>query len=267
MNRYLDYLSDQGINNITNTNKELVVAFISFFRNEGGASAKTVARNITAIKMFCRFLVKEGYLAIDPTVNLETIKTGVKLPDTLTLQEVESLLNQPDATQLPGKRDIAMLELLYAAGLRVSELVSLLISQVNLEAGYVLVRGKGEKERLIPLGAAAKKRIEEYLTARKKTLPKGKFSPYLFINRAGTKFSRQGFWKLIKKYSLAAGIFKNTTPHTLRHSFATHLLEGGADLRSVQTLLGHADISTTQIYTHVTLKRLKKIHRQFHPRG
>jgi integrase/recombinase XerD len=189
------------------------------------------------------------------------------LPEILTLKEIEQILEQPNRQTPLGIRDRAMLEMLYATGMRVSELTHLPTHQVNLEGGFVIVYGKGSKERVVPLGSEAIKWVISYLKESRGILAKGKESPFLFINRSGTGMSRQRFWKNLKDYARKAGLHKRITPHLLRHSFASHLLERGADLRSVQMMLGHVDISTTQIYTHVTGERLKKIHQRYHPRG
>ncbi len=229
-------------------------------------SARSVARNISAIKTFFRFLVSEGKIESSPARLLETPRTLHRLPDVLSQEEVERLLSQPDAVSPRGQRDRAMLESLYATGLRVSELVSLKISNINLEAGYVRTLGKGSKERAIPMGGRALEAIKNYLSGGRLQLAKDRNAPYLFLNPSGRPMSRQGFWKIIKKYGVEAGIKKKISPHSIRHSFATHLLEAGADLRSVQVMLGHEDISTTQIYTHVTGERLKEVHEKYHPR-
>lgn len=191
----------------------------------------------------------------------------MKLPDVLSVEEVRCLLNSPDARAPQGIRDAAMLEVLYAAGLRVSELVRLKIQDVHLDAGFVRVIGKGSKERIVPIGQYAREKVLFYLEHGRGRLIGEGASPYLFLARAGRPMTRQAFWKLLRRYAAKAGITKPVTPHSLRHSFASHLLEGGADLRAVQLMLGHADISTTQIYTHVTKDRLKELHRKFHPRG
>ena len=193
-------------------------------------------------------------------------RAAKKLPQTLSGDDIRKLIHHPDPAEALGARDQAMLELLYATGLRVSELVSLRMHQINFQGNYLTVKGKGAKVRAVPFGQWARVKLDSYLNADRAKLLKGKSSPFVFTNRSGAPLSRQGFWKLIRRYALGAGIDKRVTPHTLRHSFATHLLEGGADLRSVQSMLGHADISTTQIYTHVDGARLKKVHREFHPR-
>jgi integrase/recombinase XerD len=266
LNRFLDYLRKKGIQEMPSVSKLDVRAFLLGLKRQG-LSAKSVVRNLAAIRSFFRFLIQEGILDTDPIEELESPKIEKKLPEILTLKEVEQLLEQPNS-QIPiGIRDRAMLEVLYATGMRVSELTQLPIHQVNLEGGFVLVFGKGSKERVIPLGSEAMKWIALYLNMARERLAKGKESPSLFINRSGRGMSRQQFWKIIKAYGRRAGIRKRITPHLLRHSFASHLLERGADLRSVQIMLGHADISTTQIYTHVTGERLKKIHQRYHPRG
>ena len=229
-------------------------------------SIRSCARNLSALKMFFRFLVSEGKIQGSPARLLGAPKLPRKLPAVLTLDEVDMLLSQPDPSNQRGQRDKAMLELLYATGLRVSELVGLQMSNINLEAGFVRMVGKGSKERMVPMGTKALEVIKGYLSEARGKLLKNKSSSYLFLNSRGASLTRQGFWKIIKKYGKKAGIRKKITPHKLRHSFASHLLEGGADLRSVQVMLGHADISTTQIYTHITRERLKQIHEKYHPR-
>lgn len=266
LNKYIDYLEKHGISDIKETSSSHIIAFISTL-TEKGLSTKTTARNLVAIRTFYKFLVSEKYLEENPAARIDSPKTWFRLPNTLALDEVERLLDQPDANTPLGMRDSAMLELLYATGLRVSELISLSLNNINLEAGYLIALGKGSKERIVPIGDHAAKKVREYMVSARNRLLKKSNSPYIFVNRSGKFISRQGFWKIIKKYALKAGIKKNIAPHTLRHSFATHLLERGADLRSVQTMLGHVDISTTQIYTHVTRERLKKLHTQLHPRA
>ena len=229
-------------------------------------SARSVARNISATKMFFRFLTSEGYIKENPARLLEAPRLSRKLPDVLSMADVERLLAKPDPSTPMGKRDCAMLELLYATGLRVSELVGLKVLSINLESGHVRTLGKGSKERLVPMGGKAIQAVREYLSNGRYQLLKGANLPYLFLNFRGCPLTRQGFWKIIKKYGKEAGIQKEITPHSIRHSFASHLLEAGADLRSVQVMLGHEDISTTQIYTHVTRKRLKEVHAKCHPR-
>jgi integrase/recombinase XerD len=212
-------------------------------------------------------MFQERILKHDPARLVDLPKTSMKLPDVLSVEEVSQLLEAPDADMPRGARDGAMLELLYAAGLRVSELVNLKLQDINLEAGFVRVLGKGSKERLVPIGLHAKDKIESYIEKSRNTLLKNRASPYLFVARAARPITRQGFWKLLRKYGTLAQLNKKVTPHSLRHSFATHLLEGGADLRAVQVMLGHVDIATTQIYTHVARQQLKIIHERFHPRG
>lgn len=233
---------------------------------DGELSHRSAARNLSALKMFFRFLVSEGKIRQSPARFLDTPKLPLKLPNVLSISEVEALLSQPKTVDPLGERDKAMLELLYATGLRVSELVGLKISQVNLEAGFVRTMGKGSKERMVPMGAQAVEALRIYLFDGRTSLLKSGPSPWLFLNARGGPLTRQGFWKIIKQYGLQAGITKKITPHLLRHSFASHLLECGADLRAVQVMLGHADISTTQIYTHVTREHLKEVHEKHHPR-
>jgi integrase/recombinase XerD len=266
LNRFLEYLKKKRIHDLDQVGKVDVKAFLLSLKKQG-LSAKTVVRNLVALRTFYKFLTEEGNLEVNPLEEIESPKVERTLPEILSLKEVEQLLEQPDLQTPLGVRDRAMLELLYATGMRVSELTRLPVHQVNLEGGYVLLYGKGSKERVVPLGKEAMKWITRYLNTARVTLAKKKESPFLFINRSGKGMSRQRFWKAIKSYGRKAGIHKRITPHLLRHSFASHLLERGADLRSVQMMLGHVDISTTQIYTHVTGERLKRVHQRYHPRG
>ncbi len=266
LNRFLDHLRKKGIREWAKVNKFEVRAFLLFLKRQG-LSTKTVVRNLVAIRTFFKFLIQEGFLEFNPVEELESPKVAKTLPEILSLKEVEQLLEQPNPQTPLGTRDRAMLELLYATGMRVSELTQLPTHQINLEGGYVLLYGKGSKERIVPLGKEAMKWVDLYLRTARERLAKGRESPTLFINRSGKGMSRQRFWKSLKAYGQRAGIRKRITPHLLRHSFASHLLERGADLRSVQMMLGHVDISTTQIYTHVTGERLKKVHQRYHPRG
>ena len=266
LSRFLNHLREKGVQEIRDVGKFDVRGFLLALKKEN-LSAKTIVRNLVAIRTFFRFLVQEGILETNPVEDLESPKVAKTLPEILTLKEIEQLLEQPNLQTPLGMRDRAMLEILYATGMRVSELTHLPTHQVNLEGGYVLLYGKGSKERIVPLGSEAIKWVTLYLKESRGILAKGKESPFLFINRSGKGMSRQGLWKNLKNYTRRAGLRKRITPHLLRHSFASHLLEGGADLRSVQMMLGHADISSTQIYTHVTGERLKKIHQRYHPRG
>jgi integrase/recombinase XerD len=266
LTRFLNHLSAKGVHEIRDVNQFHVRGFLLGLRKEN-LSTRTVVRNLVALRTFFRFLNQEGILDSNPVENLESPKMEKTLPEILTLKEIEQILEQPNRQTPLGIRDRAMLEMLYATGMRVSELTHLPTHQVNLEGGFVIVYGKGSKERVVPLGSEAIKWVISYLKESRGILAKGKESPFLFINRSGTGMSRQRFWKNLKDYARKAGLHKRITPHLLRHSFASHLLERGADLRSVQMMLGHVDISTTQIYTHVTGERLKKIHQRYHPRG
>jgi integrase/recombinase XerD len=264
--RYRGFLAENKSAAFSEQDTPLILKHLIQLR-KAGLAARSRARHLVAIRGFYRFLVQEKILQKDPTRLIDLPKSGLKLPNVLSRAEIELLLKAPDTDRPIGTRDAAMLELLYAAGLRVSELVKLKLQDINLEAGFVRVFGKGSKERIVPIGSHAREKINAYLkTARSEHL-KQSSSPYLFIARAGKPMTRQGFWKLLRRYAMQAGLNKKITPHSLRHSFASHLLEGGADLRAVQIMLGHVDISTTQIYTHVTRDHLKKLHQKFHPRG
>jgi integrase/recombinase XerD len=234
--------------------------------HKGGLDPKSVARALVAVRGFFKFLLQDGHLKLDPSSNLETPKSWQSLPRFLMPDEVARLLEAPDVSTDLGLRDKAMLEVLYATGLRVSELVSLAARNVNLDPGFLTVFGKGGKERAVPLGAGAVQWTRNYLEIRQRLLSRDKTVEALFITEGGQLLSRQAFWKLIVSYGEKVGI-GHITPHLLRHSFATHLLENGADLRSVQMMLGHSDISTTQIYTHITNERLREIYKKFHPRA
>lgn len=263
---YLDFLQANGITDISQADTALVLKHLIELRN-AGLGPKSRARHLVTLRGFYRFLVQQRELHANPAQIVDLPKTGLKLPDVLKVDEVLQLLEAPDTSLPLGVRDAAMLELLYAAGLRVSELTRVGMADINLEACFVRVLGKGSKERVVPIGLAAKKKVDLYLASGRPILLKGRPSPYLFVTRSAKPMTRQGFWKLLRQYALKAGISQRITPHTLRHSFATHLLERGADLRSVQVMLGHVDISTTQIYTHVAQERLKAVHTQYHPRG
>jgi len=235
-------------------------------------SPSSLARVITSIKMFHRFLISDNYCEMDPTQNLDSPHLGLRLPKVLTFAEVEALLAAPPSDTPGGIRDRAMMELLYATGMRVSEIINLKMEDVNLKLGYLRCLGKRAKERIVPIGSEAIKFINIYLNKVRSSHKALSGTPArqpqsLFLNPSGRRLSRVGFWKIIKRYTILSGIKKEITPHTLRHSFATHLLERGADLRAIQEMLGHESISSTQIYTHLTRKRLKDLHKKFHPRG
>ena len=240
---------------------------LAFLAAQGGRSVRSVARRLSSLRRLFQFLLRTGRMSVDPTATVESPRLGRSLPKSLTESEVDSLLQAPDLQADAGIRDRAMLELLYATGLRVSELVGLRMDQVNLRQGVVRVLGKGGKERLVPMGEEAVAWLERYLGAARPVLLHNQPSAALFPGQRGTPLTRQAFWHAIKRHARKAGVAGNISPHVLRHAFATHLLNHGADLRVVQMLLGHADISTTQIYTHVAQERLKKLHAAHHPRG
>ncbi|MFH0855731.1 MAG: site-specific tyrosine recombinase XerD [Candidatus Omnitrophota bacterium] len=265
LNTYLDFIEKSGIDALSKISKNNITNFM-FNQKEKGIAVNSIARRLAAIRMFHRFLTRERVLKDDPSALIDSPRLWKKIPETLTLNEVESLISQPDARSAQGSRDKAILETLYATGMRVSEATNLKKDNVNLDIGFLRCIGKGNKERVIPLGKKAIASINKYLEMSRPRLLNNKESEFLFVSRFGNNISRQSFWKIIKKYAKLAQIKKTIKPHILRHSFATHLLERGADLRSVQEMLGHSNISTTQIYTHINRDRLKNIHKQFHPR-
>jgi len=230
-------------------------------------SSRSVARHLTTLRSFYGFLLREGLIDRDPTEHLRTPKQWQTIPKYLNLEEINKIIQAPDPTRSTGIRDRAMMEVLYASGLRVSELCGLRLGDLNLQMGVLRTTGKGNKQRLVPAGKAAIQAVEEYLRTGRPALLKGRVSRHLFVTARGGSLTRQAFWKLLAGYGRKVGIWRGLTPHVLRHSFATHLLEGGADLRSVQVMLGHADISTTQIYTHVMRSRLRETVEKHHPRA
>jgi len=266
LNRYAAFVGERGIREIGEVGTQDLLSYLARLHGEGLA-ANTVNRALAALRGFYKYLLREKKVESAPVAHVELAKVWMHLPDVLSREEMALLLAQPDEATPASLRDAAMLELMYATGIRVSELVSLTVNNINWQVGYLVAMGKGEKERIVPLGRTAYDRLKRYLEGARPRLLKDRGCDILFLNRSGKKLTRQGFWKIMKKYAARAKLAKKVHPHTLRHSFATHLLEGGADLRSVQIMLGHADISTTQIYTHVTRERLKEIHRKYHPRG
>lgn len=266
LRQYKTYLQTSQRDLLNDSNHDTILTYLDSLQTKGRAKS-TISRNLAAIKSFYQYLVRQRYLEKDPAASMESPKLEKKLPKILTVQEVEELLKQPNTVVPGGVRDKAMLELLYATGIRVSELINLNISDVNLDMGYIKCVGNGTRERIVPLGSIASRCVQEYMTKGRGKLVRTYEESALFVNHHGNRLTRQGFWKIIKKYAHEARIVKDITPHTLRHSFATHLLENGADLRSVQEMLGHADISTTQIYTHVTKNHLKEVYDKAHPRA
>ena len=267
LTRYREFLRRSDIESAQKVKENNISGFIKFLHSRNLAP-RSIARSVSAIRGFHRFLAGEDETQDDPTQNVDSVKRTKNLPDVLSVHQIDQIFEQPD-TRIPlGIRDRAILETLYATGMRVSELVDLNQSSLMVDENLVLVYGKGSKERLVPIGRSARNWIKRY---QKESRPlyarKGKSLDAIFLNAHGSRLTRQAIWEIIRKYSNAAGIKKHVHPHTLRHSFATHLLEGGADLRAVQEMLGHADISTTQIYTHIDREYLKEVHRTFHPRA
>jgi len=266
LSRYLGWLQGQAITRPDDITSSQVLHFLSVLKDEGLAP-RSRSRALVALRTFHRFLVAERLCRHNPTGQVAAPRNLAALPKTLAPQDVEALLASPKGEQPLALRDRAMLEILYATGLRVSELVTLKLHDLQLDVGYLTAFGKRSKQRIVPLGSAAVGELRHYLAVARPRFDKAGTASYVFLNRSGAGLTRQGFWKIIKRRAREAGIHRNITPHTLRHSFATHLLENGADLRAVQAMLGHADISTTQIYTHVTRERLRHLHAQHHPRG
>jgi integrase/recombinase XerD len=266
MDRLVDYATIKGATAPLDISSRLLREFVYYLKDLGLAPA-SIRRNISAVHTYFRFLLSEGVVTRDPSERLETPKRWRSLPDVLSVEEITRLLAAPTLDDPFAFRDRAMLELAYGAGLRVSEWISLGVRDVLMADRLVRVLGKGSKERLVPIGRSAIGAVATYIRELRPRLERGSGKGILLLNARGEPLSRMGAWKLLRKYVERAGITKDVSPHTLRHSFATHLLEGGADLRAVQEMLGHADISTTQIYTHVDREYLRKVHKQFHPRG
>ncbi len=268
INRYVNFLKEQKVSKPENIKISLLYDFIDIL-NEIPLAAASISRNFSSIRMFHEFMMNEGYVKKDITENIISPKIPKRLPKVLSINEIEKILNVIDITKILGIRDRAMLELLYACGLRISELLKLRLSSIFFDEEIIRVFGKGNKERIIPFGNEARKWLKKYINYIRPELKKKnilKAEDFIFLNARGGPLSRMGVWKIIQQHVKSAGIYKKVSPHTFRHSFATHLLEGGADLRAVQEMLGHSDISTTQIYTHLDRDYLKEIHKTFHPR-
>jgi integrase/recombinase XerD len=266
LKQYIDYIEKKNILSLKNTNKTTIITYLLYLQKAGRATS-TISRNLASIRAFYQYLVSERIIDKDPTINLESPKVEKKLPTILTSKEVELLLEQPDCSDFKGIRDKSMLELLYATGIRVSELVALDCSDISIELGYIKCSKSNDRERVIPVGTIALEVLEKYMNEVRPAMVRDKSVKALYVNYQGKRLTRQGFWKIIKSYTNKARIKKDITPHTLRHSFAAHLLENGADLKSVQEMLGHSDISTTQIYAQITRNRIKEVYKKAHPRA
>ncbi|MGB5218800.1 MAG: site-specific tyrosine recombinase XerD [Smithella sp.] len=267
LRRFLLFLDqNQEINDFKLVKPEVIVAFLTQIRDEG-LSSNSMNRSLAALRGFYKYLLREKYLEENPLANIELAKVWMRLPETISQEEMKTILAMPGTQSLSAIRNTAMLELLYATGIRVSELINLTMNSINWQVGFLIVMGKGSKERIVPIGKIAYDCTQRYIDEVRPRLMQKKITDVLFLNRFGQKFTRQGFWKIVVGYAKQTGLQKKVYPHTFRHSFASHLLEGGADLRTVQVMLGHSDISTTQIYTHVTRERLKEVHRKYHPRS
>ncbi len=264
--KFVLFLEENKVTTAHDIKYGVILDFLSDFKKQGFSDTSTV-RCIVSIKQFFKYLLVEKIIIEDPTSQIRTPRMKKSIPGVISLDEVEKVLASPDESTPEGIRDTAMLEVLYATGIRVSELIGLKLNDVNFEMGFIIVYGKGSKERIVPMGDKALEKLKPYMESSRPALLKTRESKALFVTRRGKGMTRQGFWKLIKNHALSSGVTKNISPHTLRHSFATHLLERGADLRSIQIMLGHSDISTTQIYTHVESERLKVIHKKYHPRS
>ncbi|MDD2574492.1 MAG: site-specific tyrosine recombinase XerD [Bacillota bacterium] len=266
LRQYIEYIKSKNILSFKNTNKTTIITYLLYLQKNGRATS-TISRNLASIRAFYQYLASERMIDRDPTVDLESPKVEKKLPVILSSKEVELLLDQPDLNNSKGIRDKSMLELLYATGIRVSELVSLDFDDINIELGYIKCSKNNDRERIIPVGTIALDIMGRYICDIRPGLIKNKSEKSLYVNYKGERLTRQGFWKIIKGYKNKAKINKDITPHTLRHSFAAHLIENGADLKSVQEMLGHSDISTTQVYTQVTRSRIKEVYNKAHPRA
>ena len=264
--QFAAYCSEHDASSAGDITERTVEGFLHGL-HEAAMSPNSISRKLSAIKTFCKFACREGLAATDFTADLGSRRGAKRLPSVLSIEEVSALLAQPEMSAKAGLRDKAMLETLYASGLRVSELINLRLSDLNLSVGFLRCFGKGSKERIVPLGKVAIGYLQRYMAESRPAYARSGSSEYLFLTIRGRKMSRVCFWMIIKKYTARAGIMRSITPHTLRHSFATHLLQGGADLRSIQEMLGHADIATTQIYTHVSQEHLKEVYRESHPRA
>lgn len=263
--QYFSYLQEINLQNISNSNKTTVIAYLMYLQKKGRATS-TISRNLASIRSFYQYIAKNKLIDQDPTAELESPKVEKKLPQILSTEEVELLLEQPQCVDLKGFRDKAMLELLYATGIRVTELIQLDIQDLNIDLAFIRCN-KGTRERVIPIGSIAISALKEYLNKSRPLLLQKSDEQALFVNINGGRLTRQGFWKIIKQYKNMAQINKDITPHTLRHSFAAHLLENGADLRSIQEMLGHSDISSTQIYAQIAKNKLKEVYKKSHPRA
>lgn len=261
-----NFLETQKIDKLESVDATVILAWLVNLSKQG-LSAKSRARHLISVRGLFKFLINEKQINKNPVKDVDIPKTGLYLPKIMTVREVSKLLEAPDKRKPRELRNTAMMEIMYGAGLRVSELINLRLQDLNLDANFVRVMGKGAKERIVPIGSQARKITVDWLNGGRLFMLKGVPSSYLFVARAGRPMTRQSFWKIVKKYAILADVSPNTTPHTLRHSFATHLLEGGADLRSVQTMLGHSDIATTQIYTHISREYLMQMHQKYHPRS
>ena len=267
LRNFSNYLQDEGIKQFQDLRAKMIVNFIEK-EKQRGLSENSISRSLVTIKMLYKYMIMEGKISANPMSSVNTLKLQKHLPEVLHYKAVEEILRAPDCNDKLGIRDKAILELMYATGARVSEVASIKVSWINFDYGYIRCQGKGSKQRIVPMGAEASKSIRRYLQEVRPLLVKMEADePLLFLSRTGKKLRRENIWSIVKKYAIKAGIRSNISPHTLRHSFATHLLEGGADLRSVQEMLGHSNISTTQIYTHIDRKYLKSIHQKFHPRA
>jgi integrase/recombinase XerD len=267
LRRFILFIEDScGITDIKKVTSDEIIGYLTRLKDEGLA-ANSMNRALAALRGFYKYLLREKIIELNPLVNIELAKVWMKLPDTISKHEMNTILEQPGDQSNPAIRNTAMLELLYATGIRVSELINLTMNSINWQVGFIVVMGKGSKERIVPVGKVAYDCTRRYVDEVRPKLMQKKSTDVLFLNRFGEKFTRQGFWKIVVACAKKAGLHKKVYPHTFRHSFASHLLEGGADLRTVQVMLGHSDISTTQIYTHITRERLKEVHQKFHPRS